>query len=266
MARLAEAERVAKLAAQSCALRAKRVGVAFDEGDNTYTVTSEYLNETGLHERRRRPAPHQGTDADGRRRGPARLHQQSAYCPIQEAKKIFAEACASTTKSASIQAMDKSMHTITVKVPAWAPSTDGTRCGFTARFKLACDDVDAKAQLLPSKAGQPVMEAYDFAVQPPAQDANGPIPFELCILPKGTSALALPSRAAASLDAERRGVPTYWDKPSPECEEVDGSGELPGYTIKFSTPSLQPPCVRFRLVNESDECDAVANAMTNASL
>ncbi len=267
MARLAEAERVAKLAAQSCPLRAKTVGVVFDAGDNTYTVTSEYLNETG--------APMSVIVGLPRTKGltltdvDVDLHgytNTSAYRPIQEAKKIFAEACASTTKSASIQAMDKSMHTISVKVPAWAPSTDGTRCGFTARFKLACDDVDAKAQLLPSKAGQPVMEAYDFAVQPPAQDANGPIPFELCILPKGTSALALPSRAAASLDAERRGVPTYWVKPSPECEEVDGSGELPGYTIKFSTPSLQPPCLRFRLVNESDDCDAVANAMKNASL
>ena len=267
LARLAEAERVAKLAAQSRELRAKRVGVVFDAGDNTYTVTSEYLNETGVPMSvvvglpRTKGLTLMDVDVD--------LHgytNTSAYRPIEQAKQIFAEACASTTKSASIQAMDKSMHTITVKVPAWAPSTDGTRCGFTARFKLACDDVDAKAQLLPTKAGQPVMEAYDFAVQPPAQDANGPIPFELCILPSGTSALALPSRAAASLDAKRRGVPTYWVKPSPECEEVDGSGELPGYKITFSTPSLQPPCLRFRFVNESDDCDAVADAMKNASL
>ena len=158
LARLAEAERVAKLAAQSCALRAKHVGVVFDAGDNTYTVTSEYLNETG--------APMSVVVGLPRTKGltlmdvDVDLHgytNTSAYRPIQEAKKIFAEACASTTKSASIQAMDKSMHTISVKVPAWAPSTDGTRCGFTARFKLACDDVDAKAQLLPSKAGQPVM-------------------------------------------------------------------------------------------------------------
>ena len=266
-ARIAEAERAVQLAAQSCALRAKRVGVVFDAGDNTYTVTSEYLNETGVPMSVVVGLPRTKgltlTDVDVDLHG---YTNTSAYRPIEQAKQIFAEAQASTTKSASIQAMDKSMHTITVKVPAFAPSTDRTFCGFTARFKLACDDAEAKAQLLPAKAGQPAMEACDFAVQPPAQDASGPIPFELRILPSGTSALALPSRAAASLDAARRGVPTYWVKPSPECEDVDGHGAIPGYRIKFSTPSLQPPCLRFRFVNESDDCDAVADAMKNASL
>lgn len=263
-------EEAARQAAQSRVLHAERHRVTFDAADNTFVVEAEYCNRAG--------APASVTINLPRTKGltladvDVDIHgysNNSAYRPIEQAKKIFEEASASSNKSASIQAMDKFHHTVTVKIPAYRgvndsniEDRDGEPATFTARFRLACDDVEDTALRLPTPQIGPIMEAYDFAVLPPPCVGGKSIPFELRILPSpGTSELSLPSRASAALDADRRGVPTYWVKPPAKDEEVTE------HTFLFMTPSLQPPCFRFRFVNESDgDFYAVTGAMKNARL
>ena len=256
--RVVEAEAAVKCAAQSTLLRPELVWVTFDPNSHTFTVAAEYLNQlpetasVAISLPRTKGLTLADLDVDI-----AGYPNKSAYKPIKEAEAIFKEACASANKSASIQAMDKSAHTVTVKVPA---ATAAAPARFTARFVLTCDDADAKALLLPSKPGEPTLEACDFAVQPLAQDGDRAVPFSLVIQPVARGKLALPSRAAAKLDAERRGVPTYWVAPDEECDAN-------GYRLDFSTPSLQPPCLRFRVVMESDsEYDFVTDSLKNAKI
>jgi len=69
--------------------------------------------------------------------------------------------------------------------------------------------------------------------------------------------LSLPSRAAAKLDAERRGEPTYWIQPT---------GDEP-CRIELTTPALQPPCLRFRVLTESDaDFDFLTDAVGDAQI
>lgn len=256
--RVAAAEAAAKKAAQSTELRPELVWVNFDPNSHTFMVGAEYLNRlsetasVAISLPRTKGLTLADLDVDI-----AGYPNKSAYQPIKKAEAIFKEACASSTKSASIQAMDKSSHTVTVKVPA---ATAAAPARFTARFVLTCDDVDAKALLLPSKPGEPTLEAYDFAVQPLAQDGESAVPFSLHIKAFVRGKLAKPSRAAAKLDAERRGVPTYWVAPDEECDAN-------GYNLDFDTPSLQPPCLRFRVVAASDsEYDFVTDSLKNAKI
>ena len=256
--RVAEAEAAVKKAAQSSELRPELVWVTFDPNSYVFTVAAEYLNQlpetasVAISLPRTKGLTLADLDVDI-----AGYPNKSAYQPIKKAEAIFKEACASANKSASIQAMDKSAHTVTVKVPA---ATAAAPARFTARFVLTCDDADAKALLLPSKPGAPTLEAYDFAVQPLSQDGDRAVAFSLHIKPFARGKLAVPSRAAAKLDAQRRGVPTYWVAPDEECDAN-------GYHLDFNTPSLQPPCLRFRVVAESDsEYDFVTDSLKNAKI
>ena len=149
--RVVEAEAAVKCAAQSTLLRPELVWVTFDPNSHTFTVAAEYLNQlpetasVAISLPRTKGLTLADLDVDI-----AGYPNKSAYKPIKEAEAIFKEACASANKSASIQAMDKSAHTVTVKVPA---ATAAAPARFTARFVLTCDDADAKALLLPSKPG-----------------------------------------------------------------------------------------------------------------
>ena len=181
---------------------------------------------------------------------------ESKYEPIKKAEETFKKLNASADKGACLQAVNKQAYTQTVKIPAWkggdGPQVPAT---FSAHFVLSCDDVERKSHLLPKRDGEPTYECSDFAVQPPAND----VPFELKIDPESKygAKLGLPSRAAAKLDAERRGEPTYWLKPT---------GDEP-CRIELTTPAMQPPCLRFRFQSESDnDFDFLSDAVGKAQI
>lgn len=269
--RVDEAEAAVKAAKQSSELRAEQIKVVFNPADTSFTVQAEYINHTGRAASVAISLPRtQGltlNDVDVDIHG---YTNKSEYQPIKQAQEHFKRACAAKDKSASLQAMDKLSHSVTVKIPAWKGGTTAPhpQASFTARFKLSCDDAEGKALLLPTKPGQPTHEASDFAVQLPAQDPRGAVPFALSILQSpGTSKLALPSRAAAKLDAARRGVPTYWIEP-PVDVEPDARGRNGCLAhVHLDAPARQPPCFRFRFVNESEaDCDFVTAALQGATL
>ena len=272
--RIDEAEAAIKAAKQSAELRAEQIKVTFNPADTSFTVEAEYINHTGrtasvaISLPRTEGLTLNDVDVD--------IHSytnKSEYQPIKKAQENFKKACAAKDKSASLQAMDKQSHSVTVKIPAWKRSTAGGLLDrfpttFTARFKLSCDDVEGKALLLPTKPGQPTHEASDFAVQLPAQDERRAVPCSLTILQDpGTRTLALPSRAAAKLDAARRGVPTYWITP-PEDVEPGARGRNGCLAhVQLDAPGRQPPCFRFRFVNESGaDCDFVTAALQSATI
>lgn len=272
--RIDDAEAAVKAAKQSAELRAEQIKVTFNPADTSFTVEAEYINHTGrtasvaISLPRTEGLTLNDVDVD--------IHSytnKSEYQPIKKAQENFKKACAAKDKSASLQAMDKQSHSVTVKIPAWKRSAAGGLLDrfpttFTARFKLSCDDVEGKALLLPTKPGQPTHEASDFAVQLPAQDERRAVPCSLTILQDpGTRTLALPSRAAAKLDAERRGVPTYWITP-PEDVDPDARGRNGCLAhVQLDAPARQPPCFRFRFVNESGaDCDFVTAALQSATI
>lgn len=269
--RIDNAEAAVKAAKQSSELRAEQIRVVFNPADTTFTVEAEYINHTGSTASVAISLPRtQGltlNDVDVDIHG---YTNKSEYQPIKKAQENFKKACAAKDKSASLQAMDKLSHSVTVKVPAWKGGTRAPhpQASFTARFKLSCDDADAKALLLPTKPGQPTYEASDFAVQLPAQDARGAVPCSLTILQDpGTRKLVLPSRATAKLDAARRGVPTYWIKPPVDVEPgVRGRNGCLAH-VQLDAPARQPPCFRFRFEHESEaDCDFVTAALQSATL
>ena len=271
--RIDNAEAAVKTAKQSSELRAEQIKVIFNPADNTFTVEAEYINRTGSTASVALSLPRtQGLTLNDQDVDIHGYTNKSEYQPIKKAQENFKKACAAKDKSASLQAMDKLSHSVTFKCPAWAAGPDGqgryAQASFTARFKLACDDVDAKALLLPTKPGQPTYEANDFAVQPPAQDARGAVPFSLTILQDpGTRKLVLPSRAAAKLDAERRGVPTYWIEAPVDVEPGARGRNGCLAHVQLDTPARQPPCLRFRFENESEaNCDFVTAALQSATL
>lgn len=269
--RVDEAQAAVQAASQSEPLRAEQIKVIFNPADNTFTVQAEYVNRTGRTASVALSLPRtQGltlNDVDVDIHGYA---NKSEYQPIKKAQANFKKASAAKDKSASLQAMSKLELGVAFKCPAWKPGTGGpaVQATFTARWKLSCDDADAKALLLPTKPGQPTYEASDFVVQPPAQDDQKAVPFSLTILQDpGTRKLMLPSRAAAKLDAERRGVPTYWIQP-PADPEPDARGRNGCLAhVQLDAPSRHPPCFRFRFVNESEaDCDFVAAALQSATI
>lgn len=269
--RIDEAEAAVQAASQSVPLRAEQIKVIFNPADTSFTVEAEYINRTGrtasvaISLPRTEGLTLNDVDVD--------IHgytNKSEYQPIKKAQENFRKACAAKDKSASLQAMDKLSHSVTVKVPAWKGGTTAPhpQATFTARFKLSCDDADAKALLLPTKPGRPTYEASDFAVQLPAQDERGAVPCSLTILQDpGTRELALPSRAAAKLDAARRGVPTYWIKPPADAEPGARGRNGCLAHVQLDAPARQPPCFRFRFVYESEaDCDFVAAALQSARI
>jgi len=250
---LATAE--AKLVKQSTELLPDRVEVEFDPDATTFTIKATYTNPT------LRPI---SATATIHRTEKMRLVRSEvvqhyykgkvAFKPNKVAKQEFEELCASKTSGASLQMVDRAQFSETANVPSHTPwlGASRRRAEFTVVWVVACEDADEQALLLPHVTGKPRRLAYDFAVQLPFQDGSSAYPVTLKINPsKGTKVLDVPSRAAAALDAERRGVPTWWVKP----DAYERTHEL-----TFSTPSRHPPCVRFRFTNEGggDEDDDFA--------
>ena len=260
------AQMQAKLVPQSSELLADHVKVAFDPDARVWTVEATYTNPAD--------APISATAALPRTVGLRFVRSEVVqhgyegtreFRTNDEAKKVFDELCASKTQGGSLQSVDRTAYSQTANVPALAPRQSGKRerAKFTALWVLACEDAEGKAHLLPQKQGEPRRLAYDFGVQPPLQLGSEPIPFELHIAePEGTARLDKPSRAAAALDADRRGVPTWWVKPD-EHARTDRA-----YKLTFTTPARHPPCIRFRLTNEGgdDDVDFPLEAMGTMSL
>ena len=248
--RLASAE--AKRVPQSTVLQADKFVATFDPDDATWSLEATYTNPT--------QKPISATASLARTKEMNLVHSEvvqhhyrgtTTFKPNNEAKEAFDEACASKTSGASLESIDRTAYTQTANVPAFTPclGAERRRAEFTVVWVLSCDDVEGKAHLLPYVQGKPRSVAYDFAVKPPPQLDAGPTPFTLRI--KGsqrTMRLDLPSRAAAALDAERRGEPTWWVRP---LAPADGDT----YELSFTTPSRHPPCIRFRFTNEGDGDD-----------
>ena len=247
-------EMEAKLVPQSTELPPERIKVTFNPDTALFRIEATYTNPTGV--------PISATITQPNVLGPRFVSSevvQHGYEGVpefrtnDEAKQVFDELCASKTQGASLQSVDRTAYSQTANVPAFAPrAANGARARatFTAVWVLACEDVDGKAHLLPQKEGKPRRLAYDFAVQPPLQLGREAVPFDFTIEKSlGTMALDMPSRAAATLDAERRGVPTWWVRPdAPELADR-------AYHLSFTTPSHHPPCICFRFTNEGDDED-----------
>ena len=240
--RVESAKRALEATSQSSELRPDKVTLTFDQKTIEWHFAYYFTNRTGLTASVACELPRlEGTTLANTYVTIDGYDDKSKYEPIKKAEETFKKLNASANKGACLQAVDKQAYTQTVKIPAWKGG-DGPQVAatFSAHFVLSCDDVERKTHLLPKRDGEPTYECSDFAVQPPAND----VPFELKIDPqtKYGAKLGLPSRAAAKLDAERRGEPTYWLK---------STGDEP-CRIELTTPAMQPPCLRFRFMSESD--------------
>jgi hypothetical protein len=250
--RVTSAKQALETTTQSSELRPDKVTLTFNHPAMEWHFAYYFTNRTGLTASVACELPRlEGTTLANTYVTIDGYEDKSKYEPIKKAEETFKKLNASASKGACLQAVNKQAYTQTVKVPAWkggdGPQTPAT---FSVHFVLSCDDVERKSHLLPKRNGEPTFECSDFAVQPPAND----VPFELIINPpaKYGAKLGLPSRAAAKLDAERRGEPTYWLKPT---------GDEP-CRIELTTPALQPPCLRFRFMFESDsDYDFLADAV-----
>lgn len=240
--RVESAKQALETTTQSSELRPDKVTLTFDHKTMEWHFAYYFTNRTGLTASVACELPRlEGTTLANTFVTIDGYDDKSKYEPIKKAEETFKKLNASANKGACLQAVNKQAYTQTVKIPAWKGG-DGPQVAatFSAHFVLSCDDVERKSHLLPKRDGEPTYECSDFAVQPPAND----VPFELKIDPetKYGAKLSLPSRAAAKLDAERRGEPTYWLKPT---------GDEP-CRIELGTPAMQPPCLRFRFTSESD--------------
>ena len=255
--RVASAKRALEATSQSSELRPDKVTLTFDPTVVEWRFAYYFTNPTGHTASVACELPRlKGTTLSDSRVSIDGYADKSKYEPIKKAEETFKKLNASSNKGACLQAVNKQVYTQTVKIPAWKGG-DGPQVAatFSAHFVLSCDDVERKSHLLPKRNGEPTFECSDFAVQPPAND----VPFELKIDPttKHGAKLGLPSRAAAKLDAERRGEPTYWLKPT---------GDEP-CRIELTTPALQPPCLRFRVLTESDaDFDFLTDAVGEAQI
>ena len=259
-------EMEAKLVPQSTELHADRIKATFNPDTALFRIEATYTNPTGV--------PISATITQPNVLGPRFVSSevvQHGYVGVpefttnDEAKQVFDKLCASKTQGASLQSVDRATYSQTANVPAFAPrAANGARkrAQFTAVWILACEDVEGKAHLLPQREGNPRRHAYDFAVQPPLQLGNKAVPFDFTIEKSlRTMTLDMPSRAAATLDAERRGVPTWWVKPDAP-ERADRA-----YHLHFSTPSRHPPCICFRFTNEGyDDDDFPLEALGSLTL
>ena len=255
--RVTTAKQALESTTQSAGLRPDKVALTFDRTTMEWHFAYFFTNRTGVTASVACELPRlEGTTLANTYVTLDGYEDKSKYEPIKKAEETFKKLNASASKGACLQAVNKQAYTQTVKVPAWkggdGPQTPAT---FSVHFVLSCDDVERKNHLLPKRDGEPTFECADFAVQPPAND----VPFELIVNPpaKYGAKLGLPSRAAAKLDAERRGEPTYWLKPT---------GDEP-CRIELTTPALQPPCLRFRFMHESDnDFDFLTDAVGKAEI
>lgn len=240
--RINSAKQALETTSQSSEFHPDKVTLAFDHKSMEWHLAYYFTNRTGLTASVACELPRlEGSTLANSFVTIDGYDDKSHYEPIKKAEETFKKLNASASKGACVQAVGKQVYTQTVKIPAWKGG-DGPQVAatFSVHFVLSCDDVERKTHLLPKRDGQPTYECADFAVQPPAND----VPFELIVNPpaKYGAKLGLPSRAAAKLDAERRGEPTYWLKPT---------GDEP-CRIELTTPAMQPPCLRFRFVSESE--------------
>jgi hypothetical protein len=255
--RVVSAKRTLETTLQSSELRPDKVTLTFDPTAMEWRFAYYFTNPTGHTASVACELPRlEGTTLSDSRVSIDGYDDKSKYEPIKKAKEAFDTINRSNNYGACLQAVSKQVYTQTVKIPAWKGG-DGPQVAatFSAHFVLSCDDVDRKSLLLPKRNGEPTFECSDFAVQPPAND----VPFELKInqVAKYGAKLSLPSRAAAKLDAERRGEPTYWIQPT---------GDEP-CRIELTTPALQPPCLRFRVLTESDaDFDFLTDAVGDAQI
>ena len=255
--RVASAKKALEATSQSSELRPDKVTLTFDQKTMEWHFAYFFTNRTGLTASVACELPRlEGTTLANSYVAIDGYDDKSKYEPIKKAEATFKRLNASAEKGACLQSVDKQAYTQTVKIPAWKGG-DGPQVAatFSVHFVLSCDDVERKTHLLPKRDGEPTFECADFAVQPPAND----VPFELKIGPatKYGAKLGLPSRAAAKLDAERRGEPTYWLKPT---------GDEP-CRIELTTPAMQPPCLRFRFESESDtDFDFLADAVKKTGI
>ena len=250
--RINSAKQALETTSQSSELRPDKVTLAFDHKSMEWHVAYYFTNRTGLTASVACELPRlEGSTLANSFVTIDGYEDKSQYEPIKKAEETFKKLNASASKGACLQAVNKQAYIQTTKIPAWkggnGPQVAAT---FSVHFVLSCDDVERKTHLLPKRDGQPTYECADFAVQPPASD----VPFELIVNPpaKCGAKLGLPSRAAAKLDAERRGEPTYWHEP---CR------------IELTTPAMQPPCLRFRFVSESEsDFDFLADAVKKTGI
>lgn len=255
--RINSAKQALETTSQSSELRPDKVTLAFDHKAIEWHFSYYFTNRTGLTASVACELPRlEGTTLANSFVTIDGYNDKSQYEPIKKAEETFKKLNASASKGACLQAVNKQAYSQTVKIPAWKGG-DGPQVAatFSVHFVLSCDEVERKTHLLPKRDGQPTYECADFAVQPPASD----VPFELIVNPpaKYGAKLGLPSRAAAKLDAERRGEPTYWLKPT---------GDEP-CRIELTTPAMQPPCLRFRFVSESEsDFDFLADAVNKAGI
>lgn len=255
--RVASAKQALETTTQSSELRPDKVTLTFNHTAMEWHFAYYFTNRTGLTASVACELPRlEGTTLANTYVTIDGYADESKYEPIKKAEETFKKLNASADKGACLQAVNKQAYTQTVKIPAWKGG-DGPQVAatFSAHFVLSCDDVERKSHLLPKRDGEPTYECSDFAVQPPAND----VPFELKIDPESKygAKLGLPSRAAAKLDAERRGEPTYWLKPT---------GDEP-CRVELTTPAMQPPCLRFRFQSESDnDFDFLSDAVGKAQI
>ena len=255
--RVESAKQALETTTQSSELRPDKVTLTFNHTAMEWHFAYYFTNRTGLTASVACELPRlEGTTLANTFVTIDGYADESKYEPIKKAEETFKQLNASANKGACLQAVNKQAYTQTVKIPAWkggdGPQVPAT---FSAHFVLSCDDVERKSHLLPKRDGEPTYECSDFAVQPPAND----VPFELKIDPESKygAKLGLPSRAAAKLDAERRGEPTYWLKPT---------GDEP-CRVELTTPAMQPPCLRFRFQSESDnDFDFLSDAIGKAQI
>lgn len=250
----AEAQHATRGSHQSTPLDPERVECIFDADSKTLEVVATYINRTG------KPVSAEVCLPLQRGTTPVesffRIDTYAAereFMPKEQAERKFEELSASKTEGASMQAVDKFCMKQVGKVPAWSsrhvgaspgckPETRAPAC-FHACFRLSFVDVEKTLLRLPLVAGQLATEVMDFAVQAPPQIPGKIIPFTMTIKEsEGTETRVLATRASAKLDAERRGMPTFW---------LPASSSGGGCTVRVATGySL---LFRWRLSNEAPE-------------
>ena len=225
-------------------LEAESYVCVFDPFLKTLQITAQYTNHTGT------PAKVVSSLAmqEGMRivDSWADVHgykQDRKFMPNEQAEAECKALSASSNKGGARQIASKFALDHQTDVPAFAPGMgpDRAPATFAVTFVVAFTDVEEHALRLPEENHQSAREVSDFAVQvPPISGSGRVVPFTLTLLDsKGTDERMLPSRASAKLDAELRGVPTYW---------VGGKG---AFSLTFRGPYAQPPLLRWRTVKEA---------------
>jgi hypothetical protein len=250
-----EALHATRVSNQSTPLDPERIECIFDPDSKTLEVVATYINRTG------KPVSAEVCLTLQRGTTPVESYfkidtyaAKREFMPKEQAERKFEELSASKTEGASIQAVDKFCMKQVGKVPAWsarsagAPSpgckteTRAPTC-FHACFCVSFLDVEETLLRLPLVAGQLATEVMDFAVQAPPQIPGKIIPFTMTIKETlTTETRVLATRASAKLDAERRGMPTFW---------LPASSSGGGCTVRVATGySL---LFRWRLSNEAPD-------------